>query len=467
MSDDAATAPRPRTLPVLAAAAGALAAGGLAAVFGLQAFVAVGALALVCAAALKPREAALATALASPLNNIIVVHVPNLLDLRFTQVMWFTILASVLWRAFVLRRPVPMRMPPRWLTLGLAGLVGWHLTSALVNGQGVRSFVKVAQIGGFALILWLLAATFATLPAERRDRFLRTAAALAVLLLTLSIAYFALNLDWPITIDVSSAGVQFLPPNYTVQFAETGVQLVRMQAFALSTVSTASLVAGLLGVALAAGLSLPGAGDRRWGWLLFWTCWGVLILTFSRAGWAIGALVVLLVMWRIGTRHLFAAVAAFLVVGAMLLLIPQVRGRLAEFGDPNEESTAIHFQLWQTAIGFANAQPVFGGGPYSFVDRTRVPGQTDQPPHDFVFEAASDTGWVGAGIIVALVLGMLGYGWKRLRAAPPIAFALWVGLLGAVLMNLTMNGYREDMWWVWAGLMMAVAGTFAVADKAA
>jgi O-antigen ligase len=175
----------------------------------------------------------------------------------------------------------------------------------------------------------------------------------------------------------------------------------------------------------------------------------------------------MLVSWRIGTRQLIAVVAALAVAVGALFLVPAVRGRLAEFSDPTEASTAIHFQLWETAIGFANEKPVFGGGPYSFVERTRRSDESDQPAHNFVLEAAADTGWVGAAYTLAFVLALLRFGWTRLRGAPPIAFALWTGLLGAVLMNLTMNGFREDMWWVWAALVVAVGIQVDAAKRAA
>jgi O-antigen ligase len=141
-----------------------------------------------------------------------------------------------------------------------------------------------------------------------------------------------------------------------------------------------------------------------------------------------------------------------------------VRGRIAEFLDPNETSTAIHFQLWRTAAGYANESPIFGGGPYSFVERSRnMIDFADEPAHSFFFEAAADTGWLGAAYTTLLTLAILRYGWRRLRAAPVMEFALWTGLAATVAMNPTMNGFREDMWWVWGGLTIAVASTHAVA----
>lgn len=406
-----------------------------------------------------PREAALPIALLTPVANIAVLEVPGVIDIRVHQLMWLTLIASLLVRALV-RRPLPIVTPPRWLTFSLLGLSAWQLVSAVVNGGGVRALVEVAQIGYFSVILWLLAALVPTVPPERRAAILRAVGAVWVVLLVASIAYFGLRLDWPVeTTYRLGSGLSFKAMGQKV--TETGLSeldVVRMGMFGHPAVSTASILAGVPAAMLALALGLRRGTDRTLAWLLFGLTCVVLLLTFSRAGWLFGVLAIVAILWRRGKGESLWAFLVLAAIGLMLLAVPQVSARVQDFSDPDEGSTKSHIKLWTRAIEYANAQPVFGGGPYSYSQRSinRETGEA-LPVHNFVLEAAAETGWVGAALTVAFVLALLVWGWRRLSTGPPERFALWAGLLVTVLMALTMNGYREDALWAWGGLMVAVA----------
>lgn len=430
------------------------AAGAAAGLLGPAVLVLLAAAAACVAVLVRPREGAVLVGLASPLNNLAVLHVGDVLDLRFLQVLWLLLLLGLATR-WALGRPALLAPPPAWFAACLAAVVGWQGLSMLVNGAGGQSLVEVVQLAGYAVIAWLVAASFGALPPSARSRLLLFAAAAGTLMLAASTACFALGLDWAYVVEASSSGaIDFVAPSVKVQEAAAGVKLVRMNAFNLSTVTTASVVACLLGPALAAALTARGR-TRVLGGLLLAVCGAALLLTFSRAGWLVGAMVLIAVAWRAGPRRALVTGACLLALMLALTAVPQVSARFAEFSDPGEDSTSVHLGLWGTAIDYANGSPLFGSGPNSFVERTAK--GAEEPAHNFVLEAAADTGWVGAGLVVGVVAGVLVWSFCRLADAPPLVFSAWTGLLGAVLMNLTMNGFREDMWWVWMGLTVSLA----------
>lgn len=461
MSAGAETLPQPgytRT-NVATLVAGALVVGAVSALMGPAVFLTAAFAAAVAGVWLFPREASMPVALAAPVANLAVLRFPNVIDIRFHQILWLILVLSLLTRA-ALGRALPLARPPRWLTRSLIGLACWQLVSAVANGAGVRSLVKVAQIGYFSLVLWLLAACYAGLTPERRARVLRWCGVAGGVLLLASLLYFLLHLQLPITVTANVGGsLDFAPPGLKAQAAGlTGEWLTRMGMFGLAVVSTASVLAGLPGLLLALGLTGTSSRDRRLGWVLFGLASVALLLTFSRAGWVVGLLAVFLVATRIGRGSTFWVGVAMAFGIIVLLAVPQVSARVQDFTNPEEGSTLSHIKLWSTAIGFANAQPIFGGGPYSFADRTRDPVTGDDTPvHNFVLEAAAETGWPGAAFTLTFVIALLVWGWRKLRYAPPLQFAFWCGTLASVLMALTMNGFREDTLWVWAGFMVGAA----------
>ena len=231
---------------------------------------------------------------------------------------------------------------------------------------------------------------------------------------------------------------------------------MRLGIFNLAIVTTASLAASVLAVAVGAALGARERLDRLWGWVFVALSATTLVLTFSRAAWVLGVGGVLILGLRADRRRFFRLVPVVLVVVAVLLAVPQVSARVDDFFRADEGSTVGHVELWGEAAAMANAHPLLGSGPYAFMQRNGADAEAD-PTHNFVLEAAADTGWPGAVLVVALAGGLLVWGWRRLRGRSLLAVSVWVALLVAVGMNLTMNGFREGPFWIWAGLLTALA----------
>lgn len=440
----------------LALAAAAMVAGLAAAFFGIGALVVFFASAAGLGALARPREAAILLGLASPLDNLVVVQT-GAADIRFLEVLWLLVVVSLLVRA-ALRRPVELAHPPRWLTALLVAMVAWTGVSAVVSGLGFSAYRETAQLAGFAVMLWLFAASFAALPADLVRRCVRGAAIVGIVLVALTLLDYAADANVPYTVlVVLGKSITFSPPALKSQVAASAVSLLRFGVFNQAIVTSASLVASTLTVALAFALASSRGGDRLLAWVGVGLSGVLLLLTFSRASWLFALVAVVLVAWRAGAKRLFGALAALGVVGAGLLSIPAVSARLSDFS--TESSTLGHIDLWVRAFGAANAAPVFGNGPGSFA------ATAGDPAHNYILAAAADTGWPGAAIVVALTGRLLAWTWRVLRPAPVIEFSVWVALLVATAMNLTMNGFTEEMWWIWGGLAAGLAMRRAVAAQ--
>jgi O-antigen ligase len=434
--------------PALAPAGVAIAAGVAGALLGAGASLAIVG-ALLCAGVVaRPREGAVLIGLAAPLDNIVVVRTASA-DIRFLEVLWLLVIVSLLVRAS-LGHPLELRRPPLWLERILIAVALWGFVSAALSGAGFPSFRDAAQIAGYAAMLWVFAASFAVLEADTLKRYLRGAAIIGIVLVALTILDLALESQVPYTVTTDlGPSVTFAPPTLKEQVAARTVSLVRVSVFNQSIVTSAGLMATFLVVALAFALGSPSRADARLGWIAAALSGIVLVWTFSRAAWLFALAAVLLVAWRAGGRR-FVFVAGGIGIAAFALSsVPAISARLTDFA--TESSTVGHFELWNTAIGMANANPLFGTGPGSF---GKITGDL---AHNFVLSAAAETGWIGAALVLALSVRLLAWGWKNLAEAPVVQFSVWLALAVSVAMNMTMNGFIEEMWWIWAGLMVALA----------
>ena len=196
-----------------------------------------------------------------------------------------------------------------------------------------------------------------------------------------------------------------------------------------------------------------------------------LILTFSRGAWlALLAAVAfsLFLGWRkawLGTSGLVRLVVAALsaaIIGASVAT--SITARL------NEETLADRFRLNQVAVSMIKAHPVVGVGINTFVDvmrrydTTGVSSYFPQPVHNVFLLVAAETGLVGLGLFLLLILSAFRVG---LRAAKTddrflsvCAIGVLSGLIVLVVSNLLDVHLRTDglyaLFWLLIGLVSAI-----------
>jgi O-antigen ligase len=418
---------------------------------------------------LRPREAVLGLALASPLYNLLVFNVAGVADIRVLEVLWLFAATGLL--ADRLIRGRTLVRPPTAFLVGLAALVAWYYVSALVTGAGLRGLVECVQTTYLAMIAYLVAAVFASTGPDKLRHWVRAAAiVLVVVLVTLVALHMAGLPGMPhASISVPGMSVEIAQDDSFVQSAgQRGIDISRLGVLNNGPVETAALMASLIPLAL--GFALQGdvlKADRRLATIVLAVATMVLLFTYSRAGWIVGVAGAMFLLFRSGSRRaaLGLATAALLFAGA--LAVPSIAARVQELGDPSEGSYMAHQRLWMTAIAMAQERPVFGWGPGVYAQAANTLGigsslaidiSQDQP-HNWVLELAADGGWTGAALGVALVGWLLLRGWRSVRGSPLWLQGLWIAVSSYVLMNLTLNTFRTETTWVWFGLLAAVIAT--------
>jgi O-antigen ligase len=246
---------------------------------------------------------------------------------------------------------------------------------------------------------------------------------------------------------------------------------------------TAAMLVAAVALALAlAGAAAPGSWRRRSWLLLAAACLVGLVETGSRGGLvAFGASavagIVLAGRWR-GRALVAVALAAVLAGGWFLLLAPSgTRQHLTS------SSTTGRSTLWTVAVRAINAHPVAGLGNDNFQQAAKDyllrPGATTAAglivtvphvAHDLYLETWADTGVVGLGLFVGLILGLLRYALLAVREAERRgmgeASLMARGLAVAIVGMLTAGFFLSDIYSKQLWLALALAPPLLAAIRA-
>jgi len=144
------------------------------------------------------------------------------------------------------------------------------------------------------------------------------------------------------------------------------------------------------------------------------------VLTYTRTaiiGAAIGLVVVGLVQSK---RLLFGLLVAGL---CALLLVPQLSSRLtdvanlsgASAGPSTNNSLLWRLNYWTEVLPLANANPVTGIG----TNMTQYYTDAAKQPHNDFLRAYVETGLIGFGAYLAMLIALVGLGRRAVRASPP------------------------------------------------
>lgn len=159
-----------------------------------------------------------------------------------------------------------------------------------------------------------------------------------------------------------------------------------------------------------------------------------LLLTYTRTA-IVGAVIGLLVVGSIQSKRLLLGVVVG--VACALLLVPQLSSRFtgltespSAFG-PANNSLAWRLSYWTEVLPLANSNPVTGIG---LGMTARQTDQEKQPHNDFI-RMYVETGLIGLGAYVAVLISLVTLGRRAVRASPrhSLERAVGVGFLGCAV----------------------------------
>ncbi len=122
---------------------------------------------------------------------------------------------------------------------------------------------------------------------------------------------------------------------------------------------------------------------------------------------------------------------------AALLLIPQFSSRFTSLADvgpggqPSGNSLAWRIGYWTEVLPLANSNPVTGIG----LNSTQLITDEAKQPHNDFIRAYVETGLLGLGAYLAMLIALVGLGGRAVRASPPGSFERGVaaGFLGCAV----------------------------------
>lgn len=454
----------------LAALAAALLIGALSSVAFVPLIALFAAVALTAAVALRPREAVIALALASPFYDLVVIRIEGVADIRILEILWLVAAVSLFGRVWS-GSETRLRTPPRFFTTGLWVLSVWFVVTAAMSGGGLRPFIESSQTVYLCVVAYIVASVVAGMDRADLLRWLRPWAVIMGLVLLASLVSYVLGVD-PVArtvVSLPQMSVEYMRNSLLVQNAGSlNVDISRLGILNLGPVGTAAMLVSILAVAFSFTLTDTAPAARRTAYMLLIVGCAVLLLTYSRAGWVLAVAAAGIII--LGSNHRRATVAlAILTIGlALVASLPSVAPRIEEFTDTGEGSYQAHGRMWVTALAMISEEPVFGWGPGMYAenaDRLAIGTwmatdiSADQP-HNWVLEITAETGVVGGIIAIVFTVWILIWGWLHVRGAPLPAFGVWVAAGCYVAMNLTLNAFRTEMMWVWFGVLIGISAWF-------
>lgn len=193
----------------------------------------------------------------------------------------------------------------------------------------------------------------------------------------------------------------------------------------------------------------------------------LLVLTYSRAAWVFMVLLLVLLFISKPNKTGFTLISLTVIVIWLLLPDPAAMvARSAETINPVKEgSFQGHVTMSQAAWEMFRQAPLLGNGAGSFKE-TLVETYQNFPrkmdAHNFLLQSLAETGLVGFSCLIWLFWRYFKTLFRGLRMAESnfdrtsILGLLFAGL-GTMLMNLTMNGFMVEFFWVILGLGFASA----------
>ncbi|MBN2247176.1 MAG: O-antigen ligase family protein [Coriobacteriia bacterium] len=399
----------------------------------------------------------------SPLFDVGVVSIGPV-DVQFMEMGWFLAFAVLVLRT-LLARPAGLSKVPLWAIALPSALVLWEAATALTSVIPMRSFIEAAQTGYLAAVMIVTAAVVGALDRHGRMRLALTSAWSFLAIFGVSMFWhYILEAAFP-RIIIGSAGVDIAGGLIKVQAA--GEAALTLERFGLVNIGpVASAVVFIIALVLAVAALLDTHAERyQLLSLAVAACAGLgLVLTYSRAGWVVGAAMIWLLGVKLGPRRMLILTLALAALAGVAAMQPAVAARLQEFTDMSEGSFAVHVRMWVTAIWMTVSRPLTGWGPGSFkeiapslgIGTEYWPWMANQDTHNWVLQASSESGIIGAGILVALVLALLGTTVRTaFRRHGLLAYGPWVAAISVILMNLTLNTFRTEVTWVIFGVLLA------------
>lgn len=323
---------------------------------------------------------------------------------------------------------------PRWVVFLPLGWFGWQLVSGLFTIEPALTRSTLLHFG--SCVVWFYLGLFAFGQGPKAAPF--WAPIVAAFLLVLWIAfeqhyggleatrrYFYEQPDW-----------QKYPPEYLKRMASDRVFSTLVYPNALAGAILLYLP-GVVAATWMLGRRLPMLSRSVATGLLAYSGVACMVWSGSKSGWLIALVMAVfaLVQFKITAKAKIAVAIAICVLGLAGFAM-----KFTTYFQKGATSVAARFDYWRAALTIAKQNPVFGSGPGTFsVNYAKIkPPEAEMARlvHNDYLEQACDSGIPGIAGYFTLVFGIIYFLYReRSLDRDPLAFMLWLGLLGWALQS--------------------------------
>jgi len=391
-----------------------------------------------------------------PFNNIIIFRV-GALDIRLIELAWCFVLPYLFATEVVLQKKIVDTRFKKYdlFFLGFL-LIGFVRTIFYSNEYNLIIYKEIIKAIYLFSLFFVARAVFQ----KRENLYLFLKIIVWVTLIFCLFGYIQLLAGtFPfrsIYLSPFGGGVYIMPPLSGTQLTEHGGLLLRrIESFFWGEVGTANLL-----IIMYFLISLV---EFKWRVLLKILIVGLLLLTGSRAGWIILYILIIADLIIRKKKFLLKFISSFTIVFFLFYLIPPLRERIMEIFSASESSNRAHLAIWLTGWDMFKGHFILGVGMGCFAEIAKISDYFrifdiygTRAAHNFLLRVLAETGILGLIFLVSFFasfsLPMKRYFNFRYPIFVRIAFAF----LGTVLMNMTMNAFWIEPFWIVFALLVGV-----------
>jgi putative inorganic carbon (HCO3(-)) transporter len=203
--------------------------------------------------------------------------------------------------------------------------------------------------------------------------------------------------------------------------------------------------------------------------VVMWLCNSLcLVLTFSRGGWigfvvACFCLLMLLVhwfsiylprFWRRWALPMVLGASAALVIAAVIAVEPLRDRVMTIFSGREDSSNNFRINVWMAVIEMIKDRPLLGIGPGNdafnrVYPRYQVTGYTALSAYSIFLEVAVETGLIGLGCFIWILLVVFNQGWVQLQRLRKGASSegFWLIAALASMLGMLAHGMVDTVWY--------------------
>jgi putative inorganic carbon (hco3(-)) transporter len=200
--------------------------------------------------------------------------------------------------------------------------------------------------------------------------------------------------------------------------------------------------------------------------------WGInstcLVLTFSRGGWigfVVGGFVFVMLLvhwfsiylprfWRIWALPIVLGATAAVLVLAVVAVDP-LRDRVASmFSGREDSSNNFRINVWIAVLEMIKDRPILGIGPGNdafnrVYPRYQQAGYTALSAYSIVLEILVETGVIGLGCFLWILMATLSQGWVQLQRLRQVASrdGFWLMAAIATMLGMLSHGLFDTVWY--------------------